>query len=292
MIYKKDDKIDLYIYQMILIADSGSTKTDWRLINKEGAAVPFETIGFNPYIVDSDTVLNGLLNSDLAAVKKSVTQVYFYGAGCSSEAKCKVVENPLTTFFSNAKISIEHDMLAAARATCGNEKGMIAILGTGSNSCLFDGSTIVENVTALGYILGDYGSGVDIGKSLVKALMAKELSSEIESKFNEEYNLTTLDILDAVYKQAFPNRFLARFSLFMFKNLDNPVILKMVESRFEMFFKKNICKYSNYESSTLHLVGSIAFIYQDIVKKIAEKYNVKIGKIIKKPIEELVEFHV
>jgi N-acetylglucosamine kinase-like BadF-type ATPase len=277
---------------MILIADSGSTKTDWRLINNDGEAMSFETIGFNPYIVDSDIVLNGLLNSDLAAIKKSVKQVYFYGAGCSSEAKCKVVANPLTTFFSNAKISVEHDMLAAARATCGNEKGMIAILGTGSNSCLFDGNIIAENVTALGYILGDYGSGVDIGKALVKALMGKELPSEIESKFSEDYNLTTVDILDAVYKQAFPNRFLAGFSLFMFKNLDNPIILKMVESRFEIFFEKNICKYSNYENNTLHLVGSIAFIYQDVVKKIAEMYNVKIGKIIKQPIEELVKFHI
>ena len=277
---------------MILIADSGSTKTDWRLINKAGEKLPFETIGFNPYIVDSDTVLNGLLNSELAAIKKSVTQVYFYGAGCSSEAKCKVVAEPLNTFFSNAKVNVEHDMLAAARATCGKEKGMIAILGTGSNSCLFDGTTIIENVTALGYILGDYGSGVDIGKALVKALMGKELPSEIENKFNEDYNLTTVDILDAVYKQAFPNRFLAGFSLFVFKNLNNAVILKMVESRFELFFEKNICKYSDYQNSPLHLVGSIAFIYQDYFKKIAEKHNVKIGKIIKQPIEELVEFHI
>ena len=276
---------------MILVADSGSTKTDWRLINA-GETTSFETIGFNPYIVDSDTVLNGLLNSDLASIKKSVTQVFFYGAGCSSEGKCKVVSEPLSHFFSNAKVNVEHDMLAAARATCGNEKGMIAILGTGSNSCLFDGVTIIENVTALGYILGDYGSGVDIGKAFVKALMGKELPIEIEDKFNQEYNLTTIDILDAVYKQAFPNRFLAGFSLFVFKNLDNPFLLKMVEQRFSLFFEKNICKYSNYESNTLHLVGSIAFIYQDIVREIAKKYKVEIGKIIKQPIEELVEFHI
>ena len=276
---------------MILVADSGSTKTDWRLINN-GETTSFETIGFNPYIVDSEIVLNGLLNSDLATIKKSVAQVYFYGAGCSSEAKSKVVADPLNQFFSNAKVNVQHDMLAAARATCGSEKGMIAILGTGSNSCLFDGTSIVENVTALGYILGDYGSGVDIGKAFVKALMGKELPKEIEAKFNKEYNLTTIDILDAVYKQAFPNRFLAGFSLFVFKNLDNPIILKTLESRFELFFEKNICKYSNYENNTLHLVGSIAYIYQDIVTEIAKKYKVEIGKIIKQPIEELVDFHV
>ncbi|MBL4594390.1 MAG: hypothetical protein JKX68_11335 [Flavobacteriales bacterium] len=276
---------------MILVADSGSTKTDWRLINK-GETTSFETIGFNPYFVTSAGVLTELVNSDLVSIKDDVTQVYFYAAGCATQEKRNVLQSPLSTFFSNAKVEVEHDMLAAARATTGKSKGLVAILGTGSNSCLYDGTEIVENVAALGFILGDYGGGADIGKTFIKSLIGRELPVEVEVDFNEEYKLSTPDVLDAVYKQALPNRFLAGFSKFVFQHINNPVILKMVEHRFELFFEKNICKYSDYQNNTLHMVGSIAYIYQDIFKKTAEKHNVKIGKVIKQPIEELVKYHV
>ncbi|PCJ23691.1 MAG: hypothetical protein COA97_11260 [Flavobacteriales bacterium] len=277
---------------MILIADSGSTKTDWRLVNKDDKTTSFETIGFNPYFITSASVLNELTSSRLSEIKREVTQVFFYGAGCSTEQNCKVIFNPLSTFFNNARIEVEHDMLAAARATCGKEKGMVAILGTGSNSCLYNGDTIVENIAALGFILGDYGSGADIGKTFIKAFLAKELPAEVEAEFNKQYKLSTSDVLDAVYKQVLPNRFLAGFSLFVYNHINNSEIQKMVESRFELFFEKNICKYSNYKSNTLHLIGSIVYVYQDILKKTAKKYNVKIGGIIKNPIKELVKYHV
>lgn len=277
---------------MILIADSGSTKTDWRLVSKNGETLSYETIGFNPYFITSASVLNELASSRLTEIKKEVTQVFFYGAGCSTEQNCKAIFNPLSTFFNNARVEVEHDMLAAARATCGKEKGMVAILGTGSNSCLYNGNTIVENVAALGFILGDYGSGADIGKTFIKAFLGKELPTEVEADFNKQYRLSTSDVLDAVYKQALPNRFLAGFSLFVYNHINNKEIQKMIETRFELFFEKNICKYSNYESATLHLVGSIAFIYQDVFKKTAEKYNVSIGHIIKHPIEALVKYHL
>ena len=277
---------------MILIADSGSTKTDWRLVSDDGTASSFETIGFNPYFITSASVLNELTSSKLVDIKNDVKQVFFYGAGCSTEANCKVIFKPFSTFFSNARVEVEHDMLAAARATCGREKGMVGILGTGSNSCLYDGVNIVENVAALGYLLGDNGSGADIGKTFIKAFLGKELPADVEEDFNRRYKLKTTDVLDAVYKQALPNRFLAGFSLFVFQHLNNPYISKLVESRFELFFEKNICKYSDYENNTLNLVGSIASVYQDVFKKTAAKYNVAVGKVIKQPIEELVKYHV
>ncbi len=277
---------------MILIADSGSTKTDWRLVNDKGEMTQFETIGFNPYFITSASVLNELTSSNLSKIKEDVKQVFFYGAGCSTEQNCKVIFNPLSTFFSNARVEVDHDMLAAARATCGEERGLVGILGTGSNSCLYNGIDIIENVSALGYLLGDNGSGADIGKTFIKAFLGKELPLKVEEKFNKQYKLSTPDILDAVYKQALPNRFLAGFSLFVFQQLNDPIIYKMVEQRFELFFEKNICKYSDYQNNTLHLVGSIAFVYQDVFKKTAEKYNVKIGKVIKQPIEELVKYHL
>jgi len=277
---------------MILIADSGSTKTDWRLVKQDGTTSSFQTIGFNPYFITSASVLNELTSSKLVDIKKDVKQVFFYGAGCSNEANCKVIFKPFSTFFSNARVEVEHDMLAAARATCGRDKGMVGILGTGSNSCLYNGIDIVENVAALGYLLGDNGSGADIGKTFIKSFLGKDLPADVEEDFNRKYKLKTTDILDAVYKQPLPNRFLAGFSLFVFQHLNNPFISKLVESRFELFFEKNICKYSDYQNNTLHLVGSIASVYQDVFKKTAEKYNVEVGKVIKQPIEELVKYHV
>ncbi len=277
---------------MLLIADSGSTKTDWRLVNNNGVITSFSTIGFNPYHIYSEKVLNALASSDLATIKNSIKKVVFYGAGCSSEDKKAIISTPLISFFINAEIEVEHDMLAAARATCGHEKGMVAILGTGSNSCLFNGESIVENVTALGYILGDYGGGVDIGKTFLKALLAKELPKEIEKSFNEKYNLSGNDILDAVYKQPLPNRFLAGFSEFVYQNLNHLIIERLVKKCFSSFFETNICKYSDYKNQQLHLIGSIAFVYQDILKEVAADYDVQIGKVLKQPIEELVKYHI
>jgi N-acetylglucosamine kinase-like BadF-type ATPase len=277
---------------MILIADSGSTKTDWRLVNEKGEIAKYETIGFNPYFIGSAGILNELQKSELTKIKEKVDQVFFYAAGCSTEKNIQEVLNPLTTFFCEAKVEVQHDMLAAARATCGRDSGVVAILGTGSNSCLYDGVEITENVKALGFVLGDNGSGADIGKTFIKAFLGGELPREIEATFIKEYNLSTDDILEATYKQALPNKFLAGFSLFVFKNIEDSFIKELVEQRFQLFFERNICKYSNYQDNTLHLIGSIAFVYQTVFKRVAERYKVKIGKVIKQPIEELVKYHI
>jgi N-acetylglucosamine kinase-like BadF-type ATPase len=277
---------------MILIADSGSTKTDWRLVKKGCKTLSFETIGFNPYFIDSNEVINELNNSELVAIKNKVSQVFFYAAGCSSEKNKNIINTPLSIFFENAIVEVEHDMLAAARATCFNERGMVAILGTGSNSCLYDGKKIIENVPALGFILGDYGSGADIGKTFLKSYLNNELPKDIEEAFNKQFNYTTSQILGKIYNKPLPNRFLASFSLFVFQHITNPFINKMVESRFNLFFEKNICKYQNYKNQELHFIGSVAFIYQDIIKKIATNHQLKINQIIKKPIEKLVEYHL
>lgn len=277
---------------MILIAESGSTKTDWRLVHENGEISSYNTKGFNPYYIGQSTVLEELNSSDLLAIKSNITQVFFYGAGCSTDENCLLMSNTLGLFFTNAAIEVSHDMLAAARATCGKKKGMVAILGTGSNSCLYDGNDIVENVTSLGYLLGDYGGGVDIGKTLIRAYLEKEMPQEIALTFYTEYKLSTADILNAVYKQELPNRFLAGFNLFVAKHIDQPYIKQLVEKSLEQFFEKNICKYTDYQQNKLHFIGSIAFVYQDILKATAKKYNVKIGKIIKAPIEDLVAFHL
>ena len=199
-------------------------------------------MGFNPFFISSANIVAELEGSELSKIKAQISQVFFYGAGCSSKENIAIVYTALGSYFTAAKVEVAHDMLAAARATCGYKKGMVAILGTGSNSCLYNGNVIVENVSALGYILGDNGSGADIGKTFVKALLGGELPKEIETKFKQEYDLTTNSILDKLYKQALPNRFLASFSLFVFKHIKDPFINKMVAQRFELFFEKNIFK--------------------------------------------------
>ena len=164
---------------MILIADSGSTKTDWRLVHSNGNTSSYHTIGFNPYHIKEPVILEALQGAELSEIKQKVTQVFFYGSGCSTPQNCWMIEGVLSSFFSQAKIAVWHDMLAVARATCGKEKGMAAILGTGANSCWYDGHLIVENVAALGYILGDYGSGAHIGKAIVCGFLENELPQEI-----------------------------------------------------------------------------------------------------------------
>jgi len=277
---------------MILIAESGSTKTDWRLVYPNGDIKSYNTIGFNPYYVTEVGVFEELKSSELDAINTAVKQVYFYGAGCSTQENCLMLSNVLALFFKNATIEVSHDMLAAARATCGSEKGMVGILGTGSNSCLYDGNVITENVTSLGYLLGDYGSGAAIGKTFIRAYLENELPQEISAAFMEEYQLSTAEILNAIYKQTLPNRFLAGFNLFVAKHIHQPVIKQIVENSLDDFFEKNICKYSDYQQNKFHLVGSISFVYQGIIKQTAKKYNVEIGKIIKAPIDELVKYHL
>ena len=276
---------------MKLIADSGSTKTDWRLLSSDGKNQSVQTIGFNPYHISNEEIIAELNKSDLKSIKKEVHEVIFYGSGCSSPSKSNEIKTALQQFFIQATISVSHDLLAAARALCGHEKGMVAILGTGSNTCLFDGENITANVSALGYILGDEGSGAYIGKNFIQALLNKELSQEIEDKFKQQYNLTLTDVLDAVYKKPLPNRFLAQFAKFVYENKHQPEISTLIDECFKAFFEKYICKYENYQQYPLNIVGSVGYVFKQEIEKVAASYNVKIGKVIKQPIEELVKFH-
>ena len=277
---------------MILIAESGSTKTDWRLVLPTGEVKSYLTIGFNPYYVGKEEIIKELSDSTLSAFKDQVSQVYFYGAGCASEENCGLISTAFSSFFTTAQVEVSNDMLAAARATCRNEKGMVAILGTGSNSCLYNGKDIVENVTSLGYILGDYGSGADIGKQLITAYLENELPHELNKAFEDEYNLTPQNIINSIYKEPLPNRFLASFNPFVTKHIEHSYCQKLVKNRLKLFVDKNISKYSDYQNVELNFVGSIAAVYETIIRAEVNKQNITIGKIIKAPIDELVKYHL
>ncbi|PJC63278.1 MAG: N-acetylglucosamine kinase [Flavobacteriales bacterium CG_4_9_14_0_2_um_filter_32_27] len=278
---------------MILIADSGSTKTDWRLVNNNSNQIySIETIGFNPYFIDANGILDELSKSALSKNNTEVKQVFFYGAGCSSSEKSSIVQTALQLFFNNAQIDVEHDLLAAARAVSGNTSGLVAILGTGANTCLYDGKNITTNIPALGYLLGDEGSGAHLGMGFIKKYLHHEFSEKINEEFSQAYpNLNLNKILDAVYKQALPNRFLAQFSRFVHAHAEDDKIKALIIACMNEFFEKYICKYPNYSAYKLNLVGSVAFYYQNFIREIALIHQIEIDTIIKQPIDALVKYH-
>lgn len=250
----------------------------------------FQTIGFNPYHIGQDKILEELEASALKSEIANIDFLYFYGSGCSSIEK-KEIKSALKAFFANAEIYVEHDLLAAARACCGKEKGMVAILGTGSNSCLFDGENIIQNIPSLGYILGDEGSGAYMGKLLLQMYLYGNLDHDLKKKFETSYEHRLTSILNSVYKEPLPNRFLAQFSHFIKGNENHAQMDSLIKKAFSDFFENHICQYKDFKTTRLNLVGSIANIFSNQLKEVAIKYDVQIDKILKNPIEELVSFH-
>ncbi len=281
-----------YFYIMILIADSGSTKTDWALIDKVGQTKRFETVGFNPYFVPAEE-MSKILDKFLVPFinNKSVEEVFYYGSGCSTKNKCFIVEEALDRVFPNAKMEVEHDLLGAARGLFGKQKGIACILGTGSNSCLYDGEKIIENVPSLGYLFGDEGSGAHIGKIFIREYLRGKLPKVIKTAFDEQYNLNLENILDAVYNQAWPNRFLASFMEFIAGYKENKYVHNLVHSSFRKFFGEQITKYTDYNKVSMATVGSVGYYFKEIIREVAGSYHVKLKTVKKDPIHGLIKFH-
>ena len=277
---------------MILIADSGSTKTAWRIIDQFNHIHQAGTQGFNPYFQDTSTISDNLKKELIPFLPdEQVDKIYFYGAGCSNIEKVKVIEKALLNVFPIAQVEVEHDLLAAARALCGSKPGIAAILGTGSNSCLYDGKNIVENVASLGYILGDEGSGAHLGKTFIQAYLNKELPAKLSENFYNRYKLTKDEVLEAIYKQPLPNRFLASFAKFIYQNINEPAINEMLIQCFEEFFDKHICKYKNDDSLKLSIVGSVGFYFSNIIRRVAQDKGIEIETILESPIAGLTLYH-
>lgn len=279
---------------MKLIADSGSTKTAWRLVDEKGQIHQIETQGFNPFFQDTEDILKILKQefSGPEGIEIKAPEIYFYGAGCSSDARNKIVKDALEVFFKDAKVQVNHDLLAAARASCGHKAGMVAILGTGSNSCHYDGVQIVENVASLGFILGDEGSGASIGKTFIADYLNKEVPENIAQNFYKRYKLSKEDILEAVYKKPFPNRFLAQFAKFVYQNLKEQYMADLVTNSFNSFLDKHICKYSVHKELKLGVVGSVGFYFSNILRRVSDAKGVEIDNFIESPIAGLTLFHL
>lgn len=278
---------------MILIADGGSTKTDWRLMSRQSEVIKsIQTIGFNPYLSTSAEIEEILWKElDPFIGNRDVDQVFYYGAGCSTISKNEIVGNAINKLFPQSEIHIFHDLLGAARALCGEKEGIACILGTGSNSCLYDGNQIVQNVPSLGYFFGDEGSGAALGKMLIKQYLHNKLPSGLMIDFNARYVLSLENILDAVYNQPKPSRFLASFSEFFFEHQDHPYIQNLIFENFTDFFRYFVLPYPGFSALPVNCCGSIAFHYKSLLNNAAGKLGITINSVIKSPIEGLVYYH-
>jgi len=276
---------------MFIIADSGSTKCDWAIAGDELQIV--KTEGINPYFCDSFQIETILKNSLLPKMKirgAKVDEIFFYGAGCRAE-KCYVVKSALQSVFPAAKVEVESDVLGAARALFDKNAGIACILGTGSNSCFYDGQNVVYNVPPLGFILGDEGSGAVIGRKFLSDLLKNKITEKLKKNFLQRYDLTTAEIIEKTYRQPFPNRFLAQFMPFLKQYIGEPKIYNLVFDEFTEFFKNNIMQYPDFERYKVSFCGSVAYCFADVLEVAALELNLNFGKIIQSPIEKLVEYH-
>lgn len=278
---------------MLLIADSGSTKTDWRLIINRKKIIQVNTVGYNPYFIHTHEVAQSLKKDLLPAIGgQSIDKIFFYGAGCSNKDNCAIISNAIKMVFPTALVFINHDMLAAARALCGQNAGVASILGTGSNACFYDGEKITKSIVSLGYILGDEGGGAHIGKLFIKKVLSKQINKSLSDKFYNRFELTDYEILNTIYKKPNPNRFLASFSPFLAENIHEKEVYLTIKDAFYGFFNHITNQISDFKQHNLYCVGSIAYFFKNILLEVANEKNIKIAKILNKPIEGLIQFHL
>ena len=278
---------------IVLLADSGSTKTDWVVIENGKVLFKTTTIGFNPYFQTKEkieTEIRQNLKPSLAEFLPSMERVVYYGSGCSNPDKCRIVEEAIKGALNVAKVEVSHDLLAAARALCKREWGIAAILGTGSNSCLYDGTKIIENVPSTGYLWSDYGGGSQIGKFLIRDYFEGAMPHDLKIAFETAgYNREI--ILDKVYKTDVPSKYLASVSLFVGNNPKHPHILKVLNECFDSFFVQQINKYSNSKKYKIHMVGSVAFYYKELIAVAATKHGYELGTVLQSPMSGLIDYH-
>ncbi len=276
---------------LILIADSGSTKTEWCLLDgnkKKG----INTQGLSPYFL-TNSEIKAILEKELLPKIKNVipTKIFFYGTGCSNPNNIKIVKDALKSVFKTSEIAIDHDLMGAAKALCGHEKGIACILGTGSNSCYYNGKKIVKNSPGLGYVLGDEGSGAYLGRKVIQYFLYNTFEPDLMDRFKAKFNTNSIEILDAVYKQPLPNRYLANFAVFLKENRGHYMIENIIEDGFNDFFFNHVYKYSESWTMPINFIGSIAYGFKDVLKDMCISYELQLGKVLKNPMEGLIKYH-
>jgi glucosamine kinase len=275
----------------ILIADSGATKCEWCLLdgNKKQMVI---TQGLSPYFLNTQQIEAILRNELLPALSKPlVDTVYFYGTGCLRPENAKIVQKAIKAVFKDAAVDVSHDMTGAAKALCGNEKGIASNLGTGSFCCFYNGKKIVKDSPGIGYVLGDEGSGAYLGKKVIQYYLYKTFDEDLRYKFDQKYNVMAAEILENVYKKPWPNRYLASYALFLSENRGHYMIENIIEDGLNDFFYYHLCKYAESWKLPIHFVGGVSFAFRDVIQELCIGYEFTLGKIIRNPMEGLIDYH-
>ncbi len=274
-----------------LIADSGATKAEWCLVDGKKKKT-FFTQGISPYFLTTDQIQKIIELELMPKLNKALPdEIFYYGTGCSNSNNIKIVQKALKNVFGNKKIEVGHDLLAAARALCGKEKGIACILGTGSNSCYFNGKRVVKNSPGLGYVLGDEGSGAYLGRKVIQHYLYKTFDEDLMDRFNAKYNTNADEILEAVYKKPLANRYLATYTMFLAENRGHYMIENIIEDSFNDFFFNHVYKYKESWSMPVNFVGSVAFGFQDVLKEMCRTYELHLGTVLKNPMQGLIKYH-
>jgi glucosamine kinase len=275
-----------------LVADSGATKCEWCLIQPRKTTI-FVTQGLSPYFLGKEAMTDIIRKEVLPNLSKntSIDSVHFYGTGLGNPNHAKMVNKVLKSIFPSSKIEVNTDILAAARALCGNENGIACILGTGSNSCYYNSKKIVKNRAGIGYILGDEGSGAYLGKKVVQYYLYETFDAELMEKFKKQYGLSPTEILENVYQKPLANRYLASFTLFLAENRGHYMIENIIEDGLNDFFYQHLLKYKEIWEYPINFIGSVAFGFSDILQELCSAYEFKVGKILQKPMEGLIAYH-
>ncbi|HRO43721.1 MAG TPA: N-acetylglucosamine kinase [Flavipsychrobacter sp.] len=276
----------------LLLAESGSTKTDWCLVQKTGKTLHFKTSGINPYLQSSEQILS-LLEHELSwnEEKHKTTSIAFYGAGASRLEQQKKLADVLKQFFGSKAIEVHCDMMAAARAMCGENRGIVCILGTGSNSCFYDGKKIKDRQTSLGYIAGDEGSGNYLGKRVLQYYAYHTFDEELMMCFEQLHGNDIGAILRRLYSEPFPNRYLATFVQLLKENRGHYMVENIIEDCLNDFFHAHLMKYRQSWNTPLYFTGSIAYEFKDVIGNLCHQYEIELGAIEKSPMDNLVKFH-
>jgi N-acetylglucosamine kinase-like BadF-type ATPase len=279
---------------MVAIVDSGSTKSDWVILDDfKKIFLKTETIGFNPNFINKELIVPEIeKNTSLISVKNSIKKIYFYGSGCGVQQNCDTIIDELGKVFVDAEIIVREDLMAAAYAAYQDKPAIVCIMGTGSNSCYFDGEDIKIKLPSLGFLMGDEGSGSAIGKQLVRRFFMQKLPADLHQEFEEIYHLTIEEALKNMYHTTRPNAYLANFNKFVVERKDHPYFQKMVFEEMINFFDYQVLPYEESKDAEINFIGSIAYYYEDILRSAAAELNLNVGQIVQKPIESLVNYHI
>ena len=267
------------------------SKLDWRLLHDDGKIDQASGPGFNPYYQKQSHLSDSINTALLPLVTQKVRKIFFYGSGVSSDQNQEIVKEVLESFFKEAVIDINHDLLGAARALCGHEEGIACILGTGSNSCFYQDGIIKKNVTNLGWILGDEGAGVYLGKKILADYLRFQMPEKLSEQFNARFSISRDDVLDKVYRQEKPSAFLGSFSKFIFQHIKEPYCYQLVYASFEDFYRNNVMHYEDYQKQKVHFTGSVAFYFSDILRQVANDLGITVKNIVETPIAGLTLYH-